>query len=131
LGRRRMMNDDRPSAELPPVLEQGVAIESIPPMLSPVPSIRVQGAEDGTHVVSVAPGTRIESIVPTPPLLMLVRLLPYLIPIVFILTWGSIGKIDPKTAIALTTTFVVACLSTRATGGQTVLGSLAKRLRRK
>lgn len=122
------MSDGRPSAELPPVLEQGVVIESIPPMPSPVPSIRVQGTEDGTHVVSVAPGTRLENIAPPHPALMFVRLLPYLIPIVWILAWGTFGRLDPKTAAMLCTTFVVACLSTRATGGETVLGSLVKRL---
>lgn len=122
------MSDERPSADLPPSLEQGVVIESIPPMPSPVPSIRVQGAEDGTHVVSVAPGTRLENIAPAHPALMLVRLLPYLIPIVVILGWGTFGFVDPKTAVMLCTGFVVACLSTRATGGETVLGSIAKRL---
>lgn len=116
----------------PPAFPAGTAndnTEIVDMAPAPLPSISISPSiEPGTHVVSLAPHTKIENYGPPPSALaMLIRVSPYLLAIGGFIFWGAIGKAEPSAAAGFITAFVLACLNARG-GGPTIGAALAKNI---
>lgn len=115
----------RPAPAFPAPVNDTEIVEVAP--ASALPSISISpSTEPGTHVVSLAPHTKIENYGPPPSAIaMLIRISPYLLAIAIFGLWGAIGKAEPSAAAGFITAFVLACLNARG-GGPTIGASLAK-----
>lgn len=115
----------RPAPAFPDAIKDAEIVEVAP--ASPLPSISISPSiEPGTHVVSLAPHTKIENYGPPPSALaMFIRISPYLLAIAGFILWGAIGRADPAAAAGFITAFVLACLNARG-GGPTIGAALAK-----